>query len=277
LKIAAVQLEITLGQPENNIRRAHGLVGEAKQQGAEIVLLPELWTTGYDLERAAELAVNLTSDSEISKLAREFGVYLCGSVLEKNNGKCFNAFTIYSPSGELLAVYRKLHLFAPLREPEFLSPGDEPVAIELPWGKSGLAICYDLRFPELFRSYAIEGARLMLVCAEWPHPRLEHWRTLLRARAIENQANGVACNAVGRANETVFFGHSMIVNPWGEVLVEAGEMEAILSAELDVAQVDQIRRQFPVLSDRRDELFSHKRVTVGAALRGRPGIGKHNS
>ena len=260
MRLAAVQLEITLGQPEANISRARGLVGEAKRQGAGIVLLPELWTTGYDLERAAELAIHLKSDHEIAKLAREFGVYLCGSVLEKSGGKFFNAFTIYSPSGELLAVYRKLHLFAPLREPEFLSPGDEPVAIELPWGKSGLAICYDLRFPELFRSHAVDGARLILVCAEWPHPRLEHWRTLLRARAIENQAYVVACNAVGRVNETVFFGHSMIINPWGEVLVEGGEMEAIISADLDLAQVDQIREQFPVLTDCREELFSHKKA-----------------
>ncbi|HEU4832870.1 MAG TPA: carbon-nitrogen family hydrolase [Pyrinomonadaceae bacterium] len=260
MRIAAVQLEITLGQPEANINRARGLLSAAKQQGAEIVLLPELWTTGYDLERAAGLAIHLKSDNEIAKLAREFGVYLCGSVLEKSGGKFFNAFTIYSPHGELLAVYRKLHLFAPLHEPEFLSPGDAPVSLELPWGKSGLAICYDLRFPELFRSYAVDGSRLILVCAEWPHPRLEHWRTLLRARAIENQCYVVACNAVGCVNETVFFGHSMIINPWGEVLVEAGEMEAILSADLDLAQVDQIRQQFPVLSDRRNELFSHQKA-----------------
>jgi omega-amidase len=260
LRIAAAQLEITLGQPESNISRARGLLAEAKQQGAEIVVLPELWTTGYDLERAAALAIDLTSDNEISKLAREFGVYLCGSVLEKSDGKFFNAFTIYSPAGELLAAYRKLHLFAPLREPTFLTAGDEPVTIELPWGKSGLAICYDLRFPELFRSYAVAGARLMLVCAEWPHPRLEHWRTLLRARAIENQAYVVACNAVGRANETVFFGHSMIINPWGEVLAEADEAETILSAELDLAEVDRIRTRFSVLVDRRDELFNHKKA-----------------
>ena len=119
LRVAAAQLEITLGEREVNISRARLLLGEAKQQGAELVLLPELWTTGYDLERAAELAINLTHDSnnKIAKLAREFSVYLCGSVLEKRDGRFFNALTIYSPAGELLAVYRKLHLFAPLREP----------------------------------------------------------------------------------------------------------------------------------------------------------------
>ena len=96
--------------------------------------------------------------------------------------------------------------------------------------------------------------------AEWPHPRLEHWRTLLRARAIENQAYVVACNAVGRANDTVFFGHSMIINPWGEVLAEGDEAETIVSSELDLAEVDRIRTQFPVLSDRRNELFSPQKA-----------------
>ena len=260
MRVAAAQLEITLGDEERNLSRARRLVEKAKHQGAELVLLPELWTTGYDLERAADHAIEVNANNPISTLAREFGVYLCGSVLEKSNGKFFNALTIYSPAGELLAVYRKLHLFAPLREPAFLSPGEEPVTIDLPWGKSGLAICYDLRFPELFRSYALDGARLMLVCAEWPHPRLEHWRTLLRARAIENQAYVLACNAVGRANETVFFGHSMIINPWGEVLAEGDESETTLFADLDLGEVDRIRTQFPVLSDRREELFSDKKA-----------------
>jgi omega-amidase len=253
LRVVAAQLEIILGQREINIERARRLLDEAKKQDAELVLLPELWTTGYDLERVAEHGIDLSEKSQnvLADLARQFEVYLCGSTLERKDGKYFNTQTIYSPAGALLAKYRKLHLFRPLNEPTFLSPGVEPMTVELPWGKAGLAICYDLRFPELFRSYAMAGAQLMLVCAEWPHPRLEHWRTLLRARAIENQAFVVACNAVGNVNGNVFFGHSMIINPWGEVVAEAEESETTLFAELDLGQVDQIRAQFPVLADRR--------------------------
>jgi predicted amidohydrolase len=257
LRVAAAQLAITLGQPEININRARQLLSDAKRNGAELVVLPELWTTGYDLEHAAQHSLNLTDDSEnpLSSLAREFDIYLCGSTLEQRNGKYFNTLTIYSGEGALLGLYRKLHLFGLLNEPTFLSAGDKPVMIEFPWGKTGLAICYDLRFPELFRSYAVEGARLLLVCAEWPHPRREHWRTLLRARAIENQAFVLACNAVGEAKGNVFCGHSMIINPWGEVLAESGESETILSAELNLAQVDQIRNQIPVFKDRRADLY----------------------
>jgi omega-amidase len=258
LRVVAAQLEIALGQREKNIEHARRLLDEAKKQGAELVLLPELWTTGYDLERVAEHGVDLTGETQnsIAELAREFEVYLCGSTLERKDGKYFNTQTVYSPAGELLARYRKLHLFAPLNEPTFLAPGVESVTIDLPWGRAGLAICYDLRFPELFRSYAVAGAQLMLVCAEWPHPRLEHWRTLLRARAIENQAFVVACNAVGEVSGNVFFGHSMIINPSGEIVAEAGESETTLFAELDLSQVDQIRAQFPVLADRRVGLYS---------------------
>jgi len=258
LRVAVAQLQITLGQPERNIARSRQLLSVARQHGAEIVLLPELWTTGYDLERAAEHGINLTddSDNELSQLAQDFGIYLCGSALESFGGKFFNALTIHSPSGELLAIYRKIHLFGPLQEPKFLGAGDQVVTADLPWGKTGLAICYDLRFPELFRAYTLEGTRLILLSAEWPHPRLEHWRTLLRARAIENQSYVIACNAVGQANETIFFGHSMIINQWGEVLEEAEEAETVLFREIDLAEVDRIRTQFPVLADRREDLYS---------------------
>jgi omega-amidase len=258
LRVVVAQLEITLGEPDRNISRARELLAVAKQRDAQLVLLPELWTTGYDLEHAAEHSLNLTSDPEnvLSQLAREFDVYICGSTLENKDGKFFNTQTIYSRTGELVGLYRKLHLFGALNEPKFLSAGDRPVVVSLPWGQTGLAVCYDLRFPEMFRSYAIAGARLMLISAEWPHPRLEHWRTLLRARAIENQAFVVACNAVGETNGNVFFGHSMIINPWGEVLTEAGESQTTLFAELDLAQVDQIRSQYPVLADRRAGLYS---------------------
>src|SRR2546423_13765201 len=116
LRVAVAQLRIALGQPKENISRARQLLSQTKQQGAELVLLPELWTTGYDLERAAEHGISLTSNSEnkLSNLAREFEVYLCGSVLENNRGVFFNTQTIYSPAGKLVGLYRKLHLFKPL-------------------------------------------------------------------------------------------------------------------------------------------------------------------
>lgn len=253
LKIALVQFEIALGAPEKNARRLRFHLAEAKAAGADLALLPELWSTGYDLERATELASDENGFifREISRLAQEFSLYLCGSVLEAGHGHYFNTQLLCSPQGLFPASYRKIHLFGLMNEAEFLTPGTNPVTVDLPSGKAGLSICYDLRFPEMFRSYAVEGAQLILLSAEWPHPRLAHWRALLVARAIENQAFVAACNTVGQGNGNVFCGHSMIVDPWGEILVEADETDCVVYAEIDLRDADDIRRRYPFLSDAR--------------------------
>jgi predicted amidohydrolase len=142
-----------------------------------------------------------------------------------------------------------------MQEEQYLAPGQAATLLDLPWGKTGLIICYDLRFPELIRHYALQGARLILIPAEWPHPRREHWRTLLRARAIENQCFVAACNRVGQSKGAAFFGASTVVDPWGEPLIEGGETEALLTVTIDLAQVDVVRQRIPVFADRRPELY----------------------
>ena len=137
----------------------------------------------------------------------------------------------------LAGVYRKIHLFRLFDEHKWLGEGEAPTMMDLPWGRAGLSICYDLRFPELFRRYAVEhGAELILICAEWPLVRVEHWRALLIARAIENQCFVAATNSCGDTGGTVFGGHSMIVDPWGAVIAEAGEDESLVTAEVDLGR-----------------------------------------
>ena len=126
---------------------------------------------------------------------------------------------------------------------------------DTPWGPAGGAICYDLRFPELFRRYALDGALFCLLPSEWPHPRLAHWRTLLRARAIENQMFVVACNRVVETGDNRFFGHSAVIDPWGETLVEGDESEVLLFATLDTALVADVRQRIPVFADRRPAAY----------------------
>jgi len=128
---------------------------------------------------------------------------------------------------------------------------------DLPWGRTGIAICYDLRFPELIRTYGVAGASLILIPAEWPYPRIEHWRTLIQARAIENQLFVAACNRVGVSGNTRFLGHSMIVNPMGDFIVEGGEDETLLTASIDLDQVEQVRSLFNVNNDRRPEVYKN--------------------
>ncbi len=257
-KVALAQMWIVLGQPEENLRSARAALVQAKDEGAELVLLPELWSTGYDLERAREHGspIDAAIFARMSEMAREFELHLCGSALEARDGRSFNTQALFAPDGRLVAAYSKIHLFGLMHEPDFLAPGTQLQTAQTPWGKAGLAICYDLRFPEMFRAYALGGAGLLLLSAEWPHPRLEHWRTLIRARAIENQSFFAACNCVGESNGNIFFGHSMIVDPWGEVLIEAGERAGVFIAEIDLARVEETRRRLPVFADRRAGIYS---------------------
>jgi predicted amidohydrolase len=142
-----------------------------------------------------------------------------------------------------------------MEEEHYLAAGETTPTFDLPWGRCALAICYDLRFPELFRKYALAGASIIFVPAEWPQARLEHWRTLLRARAIENQLFVVACNRVGESKGTEFCGHSAIYDPWGEPVVEGDRNEVLLTADIDLRLVEEVRRRIPVFADRRVELY----------------------
>jgi len=158
------------------------------------------------------------------------------------------------------ARYDKAHLFSYVNEDRYMEPGEMLVHHEAPWGHVGCAICYDVRFPEVFRTYALQGVELVFCPAAFPHPRLEHWRTLLRARAIENQLFIVATNQVGHesfgiANRLEYFGHSLVVDPWGEILVEGPEEETLLSTAIDLRKASEIRAKMTILNDRRPGLY----------------------
>jgi len=262
LTLTLVQMDCRLGDPAGNFARAEKFVAEAARRGSHLVLLPELWSTAYDLERAAEHASPLARSPEepgwfgrFAQMARDHGVWLAGSLLEARNGRFYNTLAVYAADGSLAAAYSKVHLFRLMDEHLYLAPGDRTATVETPWGVMGLSICYDLRFPELSRRYALEGAQVILVPAEWPYPRRMHWRTLLRARAIENQCFVAACNRVGTTRDTAFFGASGVVDPWGETLIEGGDVEALLTVTLDLDRVQAFREQIPIFQDRRPDLY----------------------
>lgn len=262
LTVTLVQMDCALAQPAHNFARAAEFVAEAARRGSHLVVLPELWNTAYDLEHAAEHAAPLARSADeagafgdFARLARENRVWLAGSLLEGRNGRHYNTTALYSPAGELCADYSKIHLVPMLDEHLYLSGGEKRTLAETPWGKAGLAICYDLRFPELFRRYALDGARLMILPAEWPTVRQAHWRTLLRARAIENQCFVLACNRVGESKGVAFGGASAVIDPWGQALVEGGESEALLTVSFDPAFVDTVRQRIPIFKDRREEMY----------------------
>lgn len=262
--ISIGQMDVRIGEPEDNVARVREWAVEAARRGSDLLVLPELWDTGYALDRAAELGTPLGMGrfAEVAVLAQEHRLHIIGSMLEVEpaSGKAYNAAAWFGPQGEVLGIYRKLHLFRLMHEERYLCAGSMPLLLDLPWGKTAVAICYDLRFPELFRRYALQGAVLTIIPAQWPHPRMAHWQILLRARAIENQMVVVGCNRVGEeaglSGTVRFGGRSAIVDAWGEALIEGGETEVLLTAEVDLAAVERLRSKMPVLADRRPDVYA---------------------
>lgn len=255
--ISLGQMNIALGQPALNWEKVRAWTAEAARRGSAVVLFPELWPTGYDLEnwRAHASPLNEGLFADLSALAREHRIAIGGSLLEAHGDRAYNTFALFGNQGQTLAVYRKTHLFRLMAEDQWLAPGEALTSVAAPWGHTGLSICYDLRFPEIFRRYALQGARLILLPAEWPSRRAEHWRTLLRARAIENQLFVAACNRVGEMHGDAFAGHSAVIDPWGETLAEASQVETLLTVELDLSAVERVRQRIPIFADRRPELY----------------------
>jgi len=259
LVISVGQMDVQFGNPNVNLTQVRRLAAEAARRGSDVLVLPELWSTGYDLSNAGRYAARIDEGvfAATAVLAHKYGIHIVGSCLSvMGEGRYGNTAVLHDPSGNPLGAYSKAHLFGLMDEDKYLVGGNGRTLIETSWGKIGLAICYDLRFPELFRAYALDGAKIIFLPAEWPYPRLAHWRTLLRARAIENQMYIVACNRVGTADQTTFFGHSSIVDPWGDVVIEAGDTEMLLTATIDLDKVDEVRKQMPVLSDRRPQAYA---------------------
>lgn len=255
--ISLGQMTPLLGEPEANFEQLRKWSVDAAHRGSDLVLFPELWSTGGDLpnweRHAAPLGDGLFI--ELSELAAELGIAIGGSILERRNGRAYNTFSIFGAHGEQLAVYRKLHLFAPMQEDKWLAAGETPALLDAPWGLTGLAICYDLRFGELFRHYAMAGAKLALLPAMWPTARSEHWNILLRARAIENQMFVAAVNVTGRIGTETFGGCSTVIDPWGKSLLKADARPALLTAELDMEAVATAREMMPVLTDFRPRAY----------------------
>lgn len=262
ITIALAQMAVALGKPQDNQRMAQSLAIEAAARSADLLLFPELWATGYDLDHSSEHASPLDKGhfSLMADLAQTHGFYVAGTALETNpSGRPFNTAALYGPDGNCMGAYRKVHLWAPLGEVEHMTPGNALPAFDLPWGRVAMAICYDLRFPELWRCLADAGAQLILIPAEWPTRRVEHWRLLLRARAVENQLYVAGCNRAGADGDGEFGGHSAVVDPWARVLAEGGSEPSLLVTSIDLDKVARARQRFPFLTDRRPEVYGQRR------------------
>jgi predicted amidohydrolase len=253
-EVACLQVGALGADPAERRAEAARLIERAGD--ADLIVLPELWPTGYfafdDYRRTAEPldGPTVAAMADAARAARAHVVL--GSFVEAGEHGLHNTTAVLSPDGELLASYRKMHVFGyGSREVELVTGGEQPVTVATELGILGLAICYDLRFPELFRAMVDDGAELFVVPAAWPSARAEHWRLLARARAVENQAYVIACNGAAAPQGTMLAGHSAVIDPWGATVVEAGAEPLTLRAPVDRARVTECRADFPALADRR--------------------------
>lgn len=269
MNAAVVQLQVGSDR-EQNLASAEALVRRASSAGASLVVLPEVVDYFGDQDGVAAIKSDVPGQvtDRFGALAADLGIWLLGGSIHEAipaSDRCYNTSTLFAPSGELVATYRKIHLYdvqIPGRvdslESATIAPGDEIVTADIEGHTSGLTICYDLRFPELFRALADRGAELVFLPAAFTlYTGKDHWEPLIRSRAIENQCFMLAAGQQGvddRGKST--YGRSMIVDPWGTILATAPDGDGFAMAELDFGSLERIRRELPSLANRRPEVFT---------------------
>ncbi len=261
-KISLIQYDIAFKNPPRNRKLIKNWIKKAMNKKPDLVILPETWTTGFassvfkDAGKYAE-EKNEESVNLVRRLAKENNVYIAaGSIIERDGSDYYNTMFLVDRTGNIIGKYRKMHLFSVLSEDKGLKNGIKMPVFATEFGKLACMICYDIRFVELARTYALKGAGAIIVVANFPVPRLKQWRLLLQARAVENQLYIIACNTVGKAEEEYYFGHSMVIDPRGEIVAEAGEDETLLTAAIDFNLVTEVREEIPMYRDRKPELYT---------------------
>lgn len=252
--VTCIQLAMVDQPKEKNVDHALDLIDQAPT--SDLILLPEIWPCGFfsfdrykrDSETIDGPTVNALKTAAHKRNCHVF----MGSMVEKDGSHLYNTSILLNPAGEIAACYRKIHLFGyQSEETTLLEPGQDVVVVDVPWGKCGLSTCYDLRFPELYRRMVDAGATFFLVASAWPLVRLEAWRLFNRCRAHENLSFLISCNCAGANQGKTYAGHSMIVDPLGQILAEGAQKEELVHAKIDPGQVDAVRREFPALEDRK--------------------------
>ncbi|HEX9636435.1 MAG TPA: carbon-nitrogen family hydrolase [Acidobacteriota bacterium] len=257
MRFGLIQLDIAWEDKPRNYARASELAAAAARQGCDCVVLPEMFATGFSMNEAATSEEPGGATTRfLCELARAHGLTVIGTLVERAGGAPRNSCLIVDPNGAILERYAKAHPFAYAQEDRHYPAGPGPIQVSI--GGLSLApfICYDLRFPELFRPVAAAGAEVLAVVANWPAARIEHWTALLKARAIECQAFALGVNRCGRGGGLDYPGGSIAIDPLGAVIWEGDDRETVGVVDLDPALVARVRRELPFLPDMRPALYS---------------------
>ena len=258
MKISLLQMQIKLGDFLYNQTTIQRLIETAMSASPQIIALPEMWNIGF-FPRPLEAYADPDGEqcqSFLSKLAKQYQVHIVGgSIARISNQQFYNTNYTFDHTGTLIATYDKVHLFSPAKEDRLFTAGNHLSVFKLAGIRCAVIICYDIRFSELVRSLALEGIDLLFVVAAWPVERQMHWEILNQARAIENQCFVAAINGSGTFHKFHLCGNSMLINPWGEILTKAGETESIITADLNMDTLKEIRNHINVFNDRHPELY----------------------
>ncbi|MCT8975558.1 carbon-nitrogen hydrolase family protein [Clostridium sp. CX1] len=269
LKIGLCQMMVVKSTKEENTKKAQNMICEAADKGAKIVALPEMFNCPYNNKHFREYAEAFPEGETIKMLsstAKDKNIYLIGgSIPEIEDDKIYNTSFIFDNKGELIGKHRKVHLFdidikngVRFMESEVLSSGSDITLVDSPWGKVGVAICYDIRFPEIIRIMALKGAKIIFIPAAFNMTTgLAHWETLFKSRALDNQLYIAGISPARNTNYSyVAYGNSLITNPWGDIAAKLDEKEGILIQDIDLEYIDEIRDSLPLLKHRRGDLYN---------------------
>mgnify|MGYP000100223854 CR=1 FL=1 len=251
-KAGFVQFDVRTGAVADNLAEAEARLAHLADEGAALAVLPEMWSCGFDNANLDQHARRTPEILErLSRLATRHRMVIGGSLPEREGGRIYNTLYLLDADGAVAGAYRKVHLFSVTDEHRYFSAGDRCVVCPTALGPVGLMICYDLRFPELCRTLALQGAWIVIAPAQWPDARIDVWDVLARARAMENQLYIIGANRCGMENNTRFSGHSIIVDPGGRILAHApGGVPCTGSAVLDQGSLQRIREKVPALEER---------------------------
>src|SRR5215471_15697233 len=261
MKVAVAQISCSLGDPEANLAKVHAFCRQAKEAGAELIVFPEMTDTGYSMSVIQEAASHWKSGfvPGLQEIANDLSVAIVSGVSERDGSSIYNSQVLVDANGDIIAKYRKTHLYAvaPVGEETCFAAGDAFASFALGDLRFGFSICYDLRFPEMYRKLVTDqNVGALLISSAWPFPRVEHWRVLAHARAIENQAYVIASNRVGKDDGLWFCGNSAIIDPRGVVIAAASaDREELIHAELSEELVQSVRRRMQSLDHRRQDLY----------------------
>ncbi len=272
MTVSAIQITSDDAAKDATIERMMGFLDLAGRRGSELVVLPEIWTgAGLSTEEAyldlAEPIPGPTTDL-LAQKARKYGMYIVGSMYEREGNQHYNSSPLITPEGEIMGKYWKTHLFdAPnrpdikggIRESDHVEAGTELPVFQTNPAKVGVSVCSDLRFPEVYRELALKGAEVIVCASAFLSPRFDHWEFFLRARATENQCWVVASGQYGVEPQSgiAFVGRSMVVDPWGTVVATASDEEGVITTEIDLNFAEEIKRRYPLMDQRRPDMYGH--------------------